>query len=328
MKLSCFIRKLWIVPVLSFCFLFSCKKDSTVTQVYKPEGTWTYFIEDTFLRNDTMIYSILCDSKNNMWFGTKNDGLIKYNEKDGWTKIDLTKFSSYTQNYVLTIFEDSKGNIWIYNLYGIFEQVDGQWKYFNSNKYPNIPTLIYSITEDNTGNIWFGTWGQGWYKYDGTSFTKCSPYRKNDVRNNIDAMKWFENKLYLATEGGLLQYTDDGIKRLTTANGLVSNGINCLLADNYGYLWIGSNAGLNYIKGDSIGIALNDHGFNGISEDNHGNLWLTGIGAEFYNGVSITKIYRKENGLLTNNIKCVAVDKNNNLWLGSYDKGIIKFTPN
>jgi len=56
----------------------------------------------------------------------------------------------------------------------------------------------------------------------------------------------------------------------------------------------------------------------------YGNIWFGTEGGVFkYNGTSFTHFTENE-GLISNNVRCVIEDKNGNLWFGT-DKGVSKY---
>src|ERR1035437_4411949 len=73
--------------------------------------------------------------------------------------------------------------------------------------------------------------------------------------------------------------------RLDNTHGLSNNQINCILKDSRGFMWFGTNFGLNRydgynvkvyksIKNDSTSLIYNS--IPRIQEDIRGNLWITG----------------------------------------------------
>jgi ligand-binding sensor domain-containing protein len=115
----------------------------------------------------TNVCSIIEDKKGNIWLGGK-DGLWRY---DGST------FTNFTQNFVCYIIEDKKGNIWTSS-----ESDNGDgWalsRYDEKSLFNKKTTVtetdlssktIFSVFEDDDGNIWFGS--SGVYRYDGNTIT-------------------------------------------------------------------------------------------------------------------------------------------------------------
>ena len=73
------------------------------------------------------------------------------------------------------------------------------------------------------------------------------------------------------------------IKQFTIEEGLSHNRINCIYQDSYGYLWIGTNDGLNRYDGYKFEIyrnsnddnaSLSNNMISSITEDAEGNIWV------------------------------------------------------
>jgi len=125
-----------------------------------------------------------------VWFGAYSE-LIGY---DGNTlithnneSVGLNGTSEYL--HIRSLMEDSKGNLWIGNNCGGARSGIGVIKYDGKNFIPftkqhqlrtedtkgNSLDKVFSIAEDSSGNIWFGTNESGVWRYDGQSvknFTK------------------------------------------------------------------------------------------------------------------------------------------------------------
>lgn len=127
---------------------------------------------------DGMIFTSYMDSKGNLWFGTRNGGIYKYNGK---TFKNIADINTGEQIAMASILEDRKGTFWI----GSFAR-KGVYKYDGNSFIPlNIEGSeklndIKFITEDKDGNVWFGgRYGLLW-RYDGNElkdFTQAK--RKN-----------------------------------------------------------------------------------------------------------------------------------------------------
>lgn len=140
------------------------------------------------------VYCILKDKKGNIWFGTQAEGVCRYDGKS------LTWFTEKGLRgpAVLGIFEDSKGNLWFGNngaglfrydgktLMNFTEEMGLNNADFRASGKSGLGTLarVYSINEDNCGNIWVGTVDAGVWKYDGnvlTNYTKKEGLTSNAV---------------------------------------------------------------------------------------------------------------------------------------------------
>lgn len=157
------------------------------------------------------VYSILKDKKGNLWFGTHAKGVCRYDGKS---------FTWFTEKglsgpAVLSLFEDSKGNIWFGNngaglfrydgksLVNFTEEKELGNKEFRASGKSGLGTLarIYSINEDNYGNLWIGTVDAGVWKYNGKDLTNYTT--KDGLTSNA------VNTIYKDKKGDLWFGTDE-----------------------------------------------------------------------------------------------------------------------
>lgn len=145
--------------------------------------------------------------KNNMiWFGTYA-GVFGYNGSDFTIINDETL--GFDRNieplHIRSIFEDSKGRLWIGNngIGVLLKDGDSIINFSNKNNliHPNSSrkgdkspqgTLehIFTIAEDNKGNIWFGDRDAGIWKFDGKAMKN---YTKKDGLTSDFALSIYED---------------------------------------------------------------------------------------------------------------------------------------
>lgn len=132
--------------------------------------------------------------------------------------------------------------------------------------------------------------------------------------------------------------------RITVQNGLSNNIVNCITQDKRGFLWIGTNDGLNRYDGHYFSIYRNRPGdstsisgniITGIVEDTSGVLWITSAdgGLSRYDhrmpGGNYFKQYKHipgdSNSIPTNAINKILNDKRGFLWLVSNGYSVIRF---
>lgn len=157
------------------------------------------------------VYCILKDKKGNVWFGTQAEGVCRY---DGKT-LTWFKEKGLAGPAVLGLFEDSKGSLWFGNNGAGLFRYDGKTltnfteeKGLNNADFiasgkPGLGTLarVYSINEDNNGNIWIGTVDAGVWKYDGNNLTN---YTTKDglTSNAVNTIYKDKNgELWFGTDG-------------------------------------------------------------------------------------------------------------------------------
>lgn len=205
--------------------VYRLQQDSLVyIPLHNPENQTKEAPNSPFSLNSYGVYSILKDTKGNIWFGTQAQGVCRYDGKS---------FSWLTEKglrgpAVLSIFEDSKGNIWFGNNGSGLFKYDGKSLIHvtkenglmdtsfpvSGKSLPGTLSRIYTINEDNYHNIWIGTVDNGVWRYDGKDF---------------------------------LQYT--------TKDGLSSNAVNIIYKDQKGDLWFGTDShGICKFNGKSFEV--------------------------------------------------------------------------
>ncbi|GIZ09625.1 hybrid sensor histidine kinase/response regulator [Flavobacterium sp. UMI-01] len=176
---------------------------------------------------DHSVFSILVDSKKNVWIGTYNGGVHRWlaTETTGVYKKDIlyqnsNRPTSISNNIIRSIYEDSKGNIWFGTADGLNKLPAHQIRKNNPNfeifkNKTNDPSslshnYILAIHESRYGDLWIGTFGGGL------------------------------NKLIPAKIG-----KEESFKSYSEKDGLPNNVIKGILEDSYGNLWLSTNKGLS-----------------------------------------------------------------------------------
>ncbi len=123
-------------------------------------------LNKTMNQSRITINHITGDTKGNVWVGTWGAGLIKYNGKDvaAIYMFNNALHPEITHNVVRTVFEDESFRIWMGTWHdGLFyTQPNSEIRNLSHFSYSNdkkglLTTLIHTISQDNTGDIWAGT---------------------------------------------------------------------------------------------------------------------------------------------------------------------------
>ncbi len=157
------------------------------------------------------VYSTLIDKSGNVWFGTQEKGVCRY---DGTTFTFFTEFG-LDQAAVRTLFQDRSGNIWAGNNgAGLFKFNGESFVNFTDEKglanrdfLKKLPgkaeTLArpWTINEDDQGTLWIGTIDAGVWAYDGTNLTNYTT--KDGLSGNAiwTIYKDKKGELWYVTEG-------------------------------------------------------------------------------------------------------------------------------
>ena len=209
--------------------------------------------------------------------------------------------------YIRSIFQDSKGNLWFGTLEEGVVRYDTKSLNYFSEADGFKTTSVHSITEDKQGNIWLGTEDQGVYKYDGKQF------RNYNEKNGLSSVSISRKSMLVDRSGVLWIGTRNGIFRYDPAAD--STGSQCfslfgliplvnikgVIEDKKGNLWFASsNKGVFRYDGKTITNftekeRLGDNYAGGMAEDRSGNIWfLMQGGICKYDGKTFTEFTPKD----------------------------------
>ncbi len=307
------------------------------------------------------------DKKGNLWFGT-SAGLSRY---DGNSFTNFPAGQGLIQNGITSIMEDRKGNIWFGTIgEGAFKcspdikactinnsTARRQAGISNFNHLQGLPQdMVLSITEDKSGNIWFGT-GAGISRYNPSLDDRTNSL---DNRTNVSLFTNFASAQGLANNGiscitedaagslwiggsqggGLCKYDGKSFTSFATDQGLIYNKVWNIIEDRKENLWFATAGGIsryNRHEAENRGQPSGGGGFTNfnlktitsqvrcVAEDKNGNIWFgSSLGAIKYDGKSFTN-YTMTQGLPHNAVLSITEDKKGNLWFGTYGGGVSRF---
>ncbi len=127
-------------------------------------------------------------------------------------------------------------------------------------------------------------------------------------------------------------------KSFTVEDGLSSSDVNCVIQDRMGFIWIGTDNGLNRYDGSEFKIfrnkqndnkSISDNSIWSLFEDRDGNIWIGTKGGTlnkyFPKTESFNQIRLSENKLAENSITAILEDKVGDIWVGTYSQGLFRY---
>lgn len=254
-----------------------------------------------------------------MILGTENDGLFVVSYDGKVQKQHLKeKESSFgiQSNSVWSILCDARDRIWL-GFYdrGLvkFDPNHFKFKFLQNNTQDNIrpfPLSISSIVKDNRGRMWFSSVDNGVYVYD--SF-KNEYIHLNDPKNKMAK----------------------GLSSLDIPSLFIDSQQNIWIASWYNGLYLLRNGTKNFINinTDSTPHKLKSNKVVSFSEDSNGVIWIGtfsgGLHSFDINNKQFIHYNEKQFSdfeLDQGNIRKVAVDSYDNVWLGTR-KGVFRYDP-
>ncbi len=318
-----------------------------------------FFTKEGLYNN--FIYKVVKDSKENIWLGTRS-GLNCYDiEKDKIVKITSGNNILYDKK-IRDLYIDKNQILWIATNKGFFSV---NIKSISSDKntqitsYQSIATDLYSIAEDNKGNIWLATKNSGieiFNKYTKTFYTlKNSPVLLNSltVNNILSVYKDRSNIMWVGTElGGVNKYNvlaksfESHSYNPLDPNSISSNQIRTIYEDSQNIIWLGTKNGLNkWLRNESKFIhyqydsknkySIKDNYVRAILEIEDGNFWIgtdtAGILVFNPKTEQFFKQYKNKknvaNSLSNNKIWKVLEDSKGQIWVATFGGGLNKYNP-
>lgn len=258
-----------------------------------------YFTQQQGLAGN-QINGLAEDTQGNLWIAT-TDGVSKF---DGKSFTNFSKANGLSDNGCWSIFCDSKGSIWVGTEKGLCRYQGTGFTSFPipkpdvANSTPRFGSdLVWSITEDKQGNMWFGTDGVGVCRFNGHTFKHFTTNDGLSSNNVVQVLQDKSGKLWFGCwgdknhGGGVFQYDGTSISKVFNNElGLSSANINPIYEDSSGAIWIASmNHGLYRYDGVNLKrygqTDRNDLTKNfcvhSILEDKGGKLWFGFSGGLF-----------------------------------------------
>ncbi|MDR7370147.1 two-component regulator propeller domain-containing protein [Flavobacterium aquidurense] len=287
------------------------------------------------------------DRFHNIWVGTKNKGLLKFNPttKEYVSFLSDEKYRELNTD-IRALAIDNQGSIWIGAYDGIYILgEDKSIQKINNSNNSNGIDKVKSVFLDKKGSVWIGCYYKGVNLWD-VSNVNFSNYNQNskkipmsfDVVSSIIADK--NHNVYFGTEGGgitIYNPNTEVTSYINSKNGQTTKDdikSMCLAEDHI--LWMGTfskgisayNTVSKRIEDSRISSELNDllkeTGVYSIKKEGNNILWIGTFSKGLIRYNTISKDFQvigndntKPNYLTNNIIRTILIDKQKRLWVGS-----------
>ena len=287
-------------------------------------------------------------------------GLVCFNSASRQFKIYNSvpdKPNSLSRNNVSYVYKDNSGVLWVATGWGGLNKWDRYKKKFKHfTYYPGGPkeehfNIVYSLTENPDGVIWFGT-ERGLYSFNRfTNIFQNYRYTTIDKNNTVTSIYsdntgiiWFGTLTkglgrFNPVTGSFHFYSNDP----NDSSSISHNVIRCILPEDNNVLWIGTRGGginkFNMTTGDFIDYihdpknhnSLSQNDVNCIYKDRKSQLW---VGTNWMGGLNLfdrtnesfklislqkSRLDPKELSTANSTILSIIEDSKGRFWVSTYD---------
>lgn len=294
------------------------------------------FGQRRFLQSETTqvsqyIRRIFQDAAGNIWFGTNDDGVVRY---DGNSLHYFSVEQGLAGRTVRGIVQDRHGYLWLATSGGV-SRYDGK-SFRNFTARDGLPDdEVWSLLLDRSGVLWIGT-ASGVSRYDGNTFSNFEIPEAN-ITGHVASLMWDiaedrEGNIWFGSNGrGVFRYDGANIVRFSKEDGLGSDIVQTIMQDRAGVLWFGTrDAGLSRYDGIAFAHSPMEADADGgyvwtMQEDRAGLLWVSLLGDGLYrhDGTSFTH-YSSAEGLGNTYVQSILEDRDGTLWVGT-SGGVYRF---
>lgn len=197
---------------------------------------------------------------------------------------------------------------------------------------------VHCSLKDKQGNLWFGTTGEGVYRYDGKLFTQFTIGLSTNSVGSI--LEDHIGNIWFGTDDGLYKFDGKEIVAVPFEKTNLRVTIMSMIQSKNGTLWLGTNKGVYTYKEKVFSAFLNNESIlnsdslhlkniESMLEDKNGNIWFGSYVSEgicFFDGKTLARL--KPNVTLKHfgyvRVLSIIEDNAGNIWFGTGD-GAFRF---
>lgn len=307
--------------------------------------------------NATAFYSAFEDSKRTI-FGSKGKLLIRDKRTNSF------KISELPVPFIVSSIHSFSSNFYLLRLrnagFLTFDVLKNEIKHYSKEKYPEMKTNdIAQVYIDRAGDAWLGIQSSGVVRFASQTnkieFIQADNTHEKTSNPNILFFEDEKDILWIQPYYGTFSWFDRSKKTLIPFTSLYNNdiniylryGVNHVLSDSQGVLWLSTNRGngifkctflpdyFNHYLLDNKSVYNVSNEIRSIFEDTNKRLWVAtkdGNVHVFDVNKKLLGTLDKSGRILPNGKSEMLVynffqDKNGNMWLATKQKGLFRLTP-
>ncbi len=280
-------------------------------------------------------FSSLIDSKGQIWFGsTSGEVLTVLPNKDG---AEIRKVLQFANQFIGGMAYDKNGNLWLASDKGLIKHNSRETIQLTEQQGLSA-NAMQTVLCDYEGNIWGGTLGGGVNLLSSEAFVHYT--EKSGLQNqNVTCLARSQSGNYfVGTNSGLYIFSTSSptpFSKINSVKQLQNSNIASVCIDKKDRLWVAAQDELYVLKqiGNNVQLEKTYTHIAGIKLisptkvicTQSGVVWVASYGTGLFSlKRSIEKNFNQNTpGLGTDNVLTLFEDRQNNLWIGTYDKGAV-----
>ncbi len=299
------------------------------------QGTWFGIEKSLFRIYDGSIVKIwenitYFDSNiNSVYEHPEIEGRILVVTADGITELEIGEELSFigfkpVNDIVLDLKFDNNNNQYVTTVTGIDVNVNSGFESLSPfNEQESI--RIKSFLQDNEGNYWMGTEGDGLYRFRKKAISMID--KENGLQNEkmLSITKLTDGKILMSTNCDGIYEWEDGKVTLSSVHNYIDTGCYwSVFQDSKGRIWLGGDKPYMTESIDKPGKFFgSEDGYDGysvfaITEDSKNRIWVaTTTGIFIYDGTTFTEKLTENEGLYYRDARILYEDSSGKMWIGT-----------
>ena len=229
---------------------------------------------------------------------------------------------------IYTLYEDREQNLWAGGRDGLYRLSPARFITYTTEEGLNCNNVT-SVLEDQSGGMWFGTWGGGVNRLQGGVFSALTATNGLTQDIVLSLCESRSGSLYVGMDfvGGMNRLPAGRSRAFSLQSSWTNAAVRVIHEDRRGALWVGTSKGLNILHDAVREQFTTTNGLAGdniaaICETRAGPIWVgTDGGLSCWGGRAFTNVTMRE-GLSHNSVNAIYEDADGTLWVGTKGGGL------
>lgn len=272
-------------------------------------------------------------ARGRLWIGVSGGGLLHLRNGQ-FRSVALDKATPDLT--VQTLLRAPTGGVWAGTSAGLFYVSD-------TGMTSSVRTLseddesrrwsIYSLLADREGSLWLGTFGRGLHQYAGSHIASSTPFAFLNNDPVYCVFRDSRDRVWVGTSGrgAYVWSSADGVRRVSTSDGLPHNSVYAIYEDARGTTWLGTTGGgLVEYRNRVRRVFTTENGMpnnfiRALAKDREGFLWIGTRSGLCRMSDGLIENFTPNQGLTSLNINTLLTDRSGRVWVGTLGGGAMRY---